>query len=114
LFRELWNKDQALLAKRASARPYRVEMTKLWAADSVRNLLADPTARDQAVIEAWNYLESLGGHPTGQAYAAAVEQRPRRLAGAAELRQWIERSPPVPTIESDRQLAAAWQQSGLD
>jgi len=114
VFREVWNANQELLSRRVSARPYRQEIRRIWAADSVARLLNDPQATDQAVIDAWTYFESLGGHPTGEAFAQTVDERRTRLAAAQGLKQWIERTQATPTLAGDRQLVAAWRHSGLD
>jgi len=113
-FRATWDANYELLRRRPSARPYKEELKRLRAADAVRALLAAPEIDGQAVIEAWRYLASLGGHPTGEPLKPLVAMQWRRQKLLQKLEQQIASAPPVPTILHDKKLIADWTRSGLD
>jgi hypothetical protein len=74
-FLEIWNTHQNVLATRESARPFREEATRLLTVDSIRRLLSDRRAEDQAILDAWNYLQTLGPSQGDSAGPAGAHRR---------------------------------------
>jgi len=115
VYRDTWRAYQGLLANRPSAKPYAAEMKRLLTADGLSKLIADPRSSDQAIIDAWRYLESLGGHPSAKHLEGEVKRRIARLEGAARLEQLVAQAPPRPTAEHDTELVEAGRrESGED
>lgn len=102
-----WLAYQHLLKGRASARSYEREAQKLLTVDRLRELLAQSPVDDAALVEAWEYLEKLGGHALAESYRPAVQQAADRRRSVARLRQLLLQAPPTPTLASDKQIAAA-------
>lgn len=111
--KQTWLAYQHLLQGRASARVYEREAQKLLTLDRVRELVAQSPVDDDAVVEAWEYLEKLGGHALAEPYRQAVQQAADRRRSVAKLRQLLLQAPPTPTLASDKQIAAAVPHSTL-
>ena len=106
-FRKTWQTYQGLLADRPSAQPYKEEIIKLLRVDTVRRLLADRAADDRAVLDAWNHLEALGGHPTAEPFRAEIQRRTARHGNISRLRELVQQQPKTPTIAFDKEVVAA-------
>jgi ribosomal protein S20 len=101
-----WLAYQHLLKGRPSAKVYEREAQKLLTVDRLRELLARPPVDDGALVEAWEYLEKLGGHALAEPYRQPVQQAAARRRSVAKLRQLLLQAPPTPTLASDKQIAA--------
>lgn len=108
VYRKTWFANQPLLAGRKSAEPFRREMQRIVAADTVRKLLKDKTAEDKAVVEAWRYLQSLGGHPTAEPLKPHLESRMQRQKLIGRLNDMVTNRPHPPTLEHDRKFVEAF------
>ncbi|MCA9247639.1 MAG: hypothetical protein KDA42_11000, partial [Planctomycetales bacterium] len=114
LFRDTWREHQELLSCRPSAKELAREYKRMLAYDSLRRLLADKKTYDQGVIDAWNYLQTLGGHPLAESLRDDVAKRVARKRDTDRLRSLLEKAPETPTTQHDRKLAAAWRPDLLD
>jgi hypothetical protein len=114
VFRKTWIANQALLDGRKSAEPFRKEIQRILAADSVRKLMKDTTSDDHAVVEAWKYLQSLGGHPTAEPLAPHLQWRLQRQQLFVALQDLIEKAPHPPTLEHDRKIVETWKPDFFD
>ncbi len=110
-----WLAYQHLLAGRASAKPYEIEVQKLLTLDRLRELLAARPLDPRAVMEAWDYLQELGGHPLADPYREQVELFSAQRAKLKRLEAWLPHAPASPTLSSDKKIVAAaapeWIQS---
>ncbi len=102
-----WLAYQHLLKGRASAKVYEREAQKLLTVDRVREILARPPIDDAALVEAWEYLEKLGGHPLAEPYRALAQQALGRRRSVAKLQELLLQAPSTPTLAYDRKIAAA-------
>lgn len=114
MFRKTWAANQMLLDGRKSAEPFRKEIQRILAADSVRKLMKDTTSDDHAVVEAWKYLQSLGGHPTAEALTPHLQWRVQRQQLFVALRELVEKAPNPPTLEHDRKIVETWKPDFFD
>jgi hypothetical protein len=102
-----WLAYQHLLKGRASAKVYEREVQRLLTVDRVREILARPPVDDGALVEAWEYLAKLGGHPLAEPYRPLAQQAGDRLRSVAKLRELLLQAGPTPTLASDKKIAAA-------
>ncbi len=102
-----WLAYQHLLKGRPSAKVYEREAQKLLTVDRIREILARPPIDDGALVEAWEYLEKLGGHTLAEPYRPLAQQAIGRLHGVAKLRELLLQAGPTPTLASDKKIAAA-------
>lgn len=102
-----WLAYQHLLKGRASAKAYEREAQKLLTVDRLRELLARSPSDDNALVEAWEYLEKLGGHPVAEPYRPLAQQAVERLRSVARLRDLLLQAGPTPTLAADKKIAAA-------
>lgn len=107
-YKQTFLANQDLLANRKSAKSYREEMKRLLTADSVRKLLKDPNSDDQAVMEAWKYLQALGGHESAEGLKHEVEARLSRAQKLSQFEALVQQAPKKPAIKFDKKLVAAW------
>jgi serine/threonine protein kinase len=106
-YRQTWQAYQGLLGNRMSAQPYKDEMVRLLRADTLRRLLAEPQVDDRAVVEAWQQLQTAGGHVTAEPLRAEIERRMTRHGSLSKLRELIKNQPKTPTMDFDQSLIAA-------
>ncbi len=102
-----WLAHQHLLQGRPSARVLEREAQKLLTIDRIREILARTPHDDVALVEAWDYLERMGGHPLGEPYRQAAQQALARRDGVARLQGLLLNAPSSPTLASDKKIAAA-------
>jgi hypothetical protein len=102
-----WIDNQHLLAGRKSAQVYGQEVQKLLTVDRIRECLASSPVDDRTLLEAWEYLERLGGHPIAEPYRQQVEVSAARVQGVARLQALLLSAPPTPTLAHDKRVAAA-------
>lgn len=102
-----WLAYQHLLKGRASARVYEREAQKLLTVDRLREILARPPFDDGALVEAWEYLEQLGGHTLAEPYRPLAQQAMERLRSVAKLRELLLHAGPTSTLAADKRIAAA-------
>ena len=114
VFKEIWDKNAELLNKRPSAMPYRNDIRRVRALDTVRKLVADQTAQDRAVIDAWKHLVSLRGREMGEDLEPQVQQRVDRQNTLTMLRKRLEQAIAEPTTESDKKMMVVWHRSGFE
>jgi hypothetical protein len=108
LFRETWLAHQAVLNKRPSARRFKTDAKRVLTSHSLRKLLADPKIDDDTILKAWEYLQSLGGHPSAEDLRPSVDARLARRGRLQEFQAMLGRMPAEPTLKTDRELLAAW------
>ena len=109
VFRKTWMANQQLLEGRKSAEPYRQEMQRIIAVDTLRKLCKNQDADDTAIVEAWKYLQSMGGHPTVQPLRPHLQWREERHQLYGKLRALLANKPQEPTLEHDRSFIEAWK-----
>jgi len=109
MFRKTWMANQQLLDGRKSAEPFRKEMQRIIAVDTLRKLCKDKNADDTAVVEAWKYLQSLGGHPTVEPLRPHLQWREQRHELYTKLRGMLANKPAEATLEHDRNFVQAWK-----
>ena len=109
VFRKTWIANQQLLTGRKSAEPFRKEMQRLIAVDTLHKLCKDQNADDTAVVEAWKYLQSLGSHATAEPLKPHLQWRQQRYELAAKLRELLAKKPAEPTLDHDREFVEAWK-----
>ncbi|MEK6237856.1 MAG: hypothetical protein N2C14_24360, partial [Planctomycetales bacterium] len=114
VFKQTWLANQGLLENRPSAQPYKRELEKVLTADILRRLLSDHTASDQAILEHWERLKSLGGEALLGEYAPLLQQRVARTQVTDQLQQLIQRVAQGPTVHEDVAFVQAWQTSQAD
>ena len=102
-----WLENQRLLSGRKSAQVYEQEVQKLLTVDRIRDLLASSTPDDAALLDAWEYLERIGGHPLAEGYRQQVEHAAARQRGVSALQQLLLNAPRTPTLAHDKKVAAA-------
>jgi len=102
-----WLSYQHLLKGRPSAKVYEREAQKLLTVDRIREILARPPIDDAALVEAWEYLEKLGGHPLAEPYRPLVQQAQERRRGVAMLQELLLHAPSTPTLAYDKRIAAS-------
>jgi hypothetical protein len=102
-----WLAYQHLLTGRPSARVYEREAQKLLTVDRLREVLAVQPVDDAAVLEAWEYVQKLGGHPTAECYREHVQQSEMRRQGVMKLQELVLQAPKTPTLSHDKKVAAA-------
>jgi serine/threonine protein kinase len=105
-----WAEYEPELAKWPESEPIRKKVSswkaRLRAVESVRRLVEQKVPRERSIVEAWDKLEALGGHPE----AAPLHGRVKIAAARAEC---LERLPPVSAPESedtDALVLQAWDQ----
>lgn len=108
-FRDVWRENQQLLTSRRSARKYREEAKRIYTADSIRKLLKDPASEDESVLEAWKYLQQLGGHPSAEDLKPEIKRRSERRSGLTHFEALLKQAPAKPSTQHDRQLVSAWK-----
>ena len=109
VFRQTWMANQQLLYGRKSAEPYKKEMQRIIAVDTLRKLCKDTNADDTAIVEAWKYLQSLGEHPTIEPLRPHLKWREERHGLYTKLRKMLADKPEQPTLEHDRAFVEAWK-----
>lgn len=112
-----WLENQDLLSGRASARVYEREIQKMQLVDRLGELLAAPKVDPVAVLETWDALKNLGGHPLAEPLRESVQQLTVRHHSLERLRVLLNDAPEQPTLAYDKQLLAAASQEvihGLD
>ena len=102
-----WIANQHLLSGRASAKAYEHEVQKLLTVDRLREIMSAQPVDDTALMEAWSYLEKLGGHPMAESYREHVQGCAARQQGIAKLQQLLLKAPNSPTLSHDKKIAAA-------
>lgn len=102
-----WLAYQHLLKGRVSTRVYEREAQKLLTVDRIREILARPPIDDAALVEAWEYLEKLGGHALAEPYRALAQQARKRRQGVLKLQELLLHAPATPTLAYDRKIAAS-------
>ena len=102
-----WVANQHLLSGRASAQPYEGEVQKLLTVERIRELLAAPQPDNRAVLEAWDHLQKLGGHPLAEPYRQHVEKSVAQRSSMAKLQELLLKAPKTPTLSHDKKIAAA-------
>ena len=112
--KQTWLAYQHLLQGRPSAKVYEREAQKLLTVDRIRELLNRPPVDDGAVVEAWEYLERLGGHALAEPYRQRAQQAAARRRSVAQLRELLLHAPPTPTLASDKKIAAIVPEETLD
>ncbi len=113
-FLATWQANQHVLVNRPSAAPFRREVKKLLTVESLKKLLGSPRADDQAVIEAWNYLRTLGGHERAEPFRGEIARRMERQQELPKLQRALAEAPSPPTMKSDRLLTEAWNPDLFD
>ena len=108
VFRDTWRGNQDLLARRASARPFKEEMQRLLTGDNLRKMLADPDSDDETAIETWRHLSGLGGHPSADPLKPLVEHRIARRRALLHYEKLLRNAPEPADSQSDRELVEAW------
>ncbi|MCA9270231.1 MAG: hypothetical protein KDA41_17235, partial [Planctomycetales bacterium] len=114
VFRNTWMANQALLSGRKSAERYKKQMQRIIAADTLRKMLKDVASDDGAVVQAWEYLKSLGGHPTAEALAPALQWRVQRRELQQKLQEVVAARQGPPTLELDRKYIELWKPNFFD
>lgn len=114
VYRKTWRENSQMLDGRKSAEPYRREMRRLIAADTVGKLLKDKTGDDKTIIDAWNYLQSHGGHVTSEPLKPQVQWRARRYQRFQKLREILENYPATPDLAHDRALVSTYKAEYFD
>ncbi len=89
-------------------------MQRIIAVDTLRKLMKDTASDDRTIVEAWHYLQSLGGHPTAEPLAPHLEWRERRQKLFVKLRELVQKRPDPPTLEYDRKLLETWEDNYFD
>ncbi len=102
-----WLANQHLLQGRASTKAIEREVQKLLTVDRLRELLAAQKVDRAGVLEAWNYLKKLGGHPLADPLKPRIAQLASQHQNLEKLQELIRHAPPSPTLAYDRQLVAA-------
>jgi hypothetical protein len=105
--RTTWLENQHLLQGRVSTQVFEREVQKLLAVDHLRQLLAAATPDRVAVLEAWEHLQQLGGHPLGESLKAVVEPLADQQQQLKNLEELLPDMPASPTLAFDKKLAAA-------
>jgi hypothetical protein len=102
-----WLENQHLLQGRVSTRDFQCEVQKLLAVDRLRELLAASPPDCPAVLDAWQQLQQLGGHPLGEPLKAAVEALANQHRQWKSLEELMREAPASPNLAFDKKLAAA-------
>jgi len=111
---ETWTVNELLLDKRASAKEFKGEVRKIRTAQALHKFLEDPYSDDQTAIEAWQQIASEGGHPVAAPLEPVIRGRMDRQQRVNQLRQLVDNAPTPPTVEHDKQVAAAWKKEYFD
>ena len=107
-FTQLWKRHAAQLAGRPSAEPFRLESAQLEAAGAIAELLEREPADLGALEDAWQHLQSLGGHASAAPWMPRLQPLLDRGRAQRRLALLVEQSPPQPLLAHDEQLLAAW------
>lgn len=105
--KEIWLANQQLLTGRASARTYEAEVQKLLIVDRIRAILAQQPIDARALMEAWEHLQKLGGHPSAEPFRPHVEQQATLRNSMGQLQELLLKAPSSPTLSHDKKIAAA-------
>lgn len=108
MFRTTWQASQQLIANRPSAKMLKQEMQKLVTIDNLQRQLASERQRDDAVLEAWEFLKNGGGHPLAEPLRPEIERRQIRWNNVLVLKQAIDAAARELNREADRKVVAAW------
>jgi predicted Ser/Thr protein kinase len=107
-FAQLWARHAVTLEDRRSAEPYRLEALRLRSVAALRTLLDEPPADPKKLEDAWQSLQSFGGHPSAEELLPQLLPLLDRSRARSRLAALVEHAPPRPLAEHDRQLLAAW------
>ncbi len=102
-----WLENQHLLQGRVSTQVFEREVQKLLAVDHLRHLLAASPPDRAAVLEAWEHLQQLGGHPLGETLKAVIQPLADQHQQLKKLEELCVDLPASPTLAFDKKLAAA-------
>lgn len=105
--KQTWLSYQHLLRGRASAKVYEREAQKLLTVDRIREILSRQPVDDAALVEAWEYLEKLGGHALAQPYRPLAQQAIQRRQSVAKLQELLLQAPSTPSLAHDKKIAAS-------
>jgi hypothetical protein len=101
-----WVANQHLLAGRASTQTYESDVQKLLTVDRIRDLLASPQVDHNALLEAWQQLQTMGGHPTAEPYRERVESSLARRQSMTKLQELLLHAPKTPSLSHDKKIVA--------
>lgn len=101
-----WVANQHLLAGRASAQTYESDVQKLLTVDRIRDLLAAPQVDHHALLEAWQQLQEMGGHPTAEPYREQVEKSLAQRQSMSKLQDLLLHAPKTPSLAHDKKIVA--------
>jgi len=101
-----WVANQHLLAGRASAQTYESEVQKLLTVDRIRELLGSPQVDAQELLEAWQQLQKMGGHPTAEPYREQVEKGLAQRQSMTKLQELLLKAPKTPSLSYDKKIVA--------
>src|SRR5207248_2942749 len=108
----LWSKHEALLAGVPEADGVRKEVAawtkRIEASDRFLATVQQPRT-ERSIVEAWDRLQSLGGHPDADGQRARVDLARRR----ADLLDKLRGMSATVTEESDRLFRQAWDEPTL-
>jgi hypothetical protein len=108
MLRSTWQASQQLIANRPSAKTLKQEMQKLVTIDNLQRQLASERQRDDAVLEAWDFLQKGGGHPMAEPLRPEIERRRVRWNNVLILKKCIDATTQKMDREADRKIVAAW------
>jgi hypothetical protein len=99
--------NQQLLNDRISAKPYRDEVERLVTVDRIKEHLAAPHLDHRALLESWDRLQQLGGHPLAEPFRAEVERHVAWRQSMTKLQELLLQAPTSPTLAFDKKIVAA-------
>ncbi len=114
LFRRTWIENEDLLDKRASAKPFKPEIKKLLAADTLQKMVTDPNSEDPPILEIWDQVQAEGGHPVAAPLTQVVEGRRARQQAITQFREIVDNAPETPTLADDRKIYDSWRKDLFD
>lgn len=101
-----WVANQHVLAGRASTQTYEADVQKLLTVDRIRDLLASPQVDNHALLEAWQQLQAMGGHPTAEPYREQVEKSLAQRQSMTKLQELLLHAPQTPSLAHDKKIVA--------
>lgn len=101
-----WVANQHVLAGRVSTQKYETDVQKLLTVDRIRDLLASPQVDNIALLEAWQQLQEMGGHPTAEQYRVQVEKSLAQRQSMTKLQELLLHAPKTPSLSHDKKIVA--------